>query len=365
MKGLLLRLSTIDADAESAVRVIACFDELIARRAGRADVVRLAASLAECPAGLQLGQESPTRFHRDGTLPGDRGAVSAAVAFGPPGSGRVWLERPGVPGPLDELILERFAIAARSLAQPGRPRLTDPSLVELVLGDQATAEDRTRALVLLGLDVTRPVRVVAIDVEGRGAPETVALDVLTLAGLVAGSRTAVVGGVTAAILQPRQGINAVVCGLRDILPLADTAVRVGVGDAVDALDARWSWQQAMVARRFADAIIEPLVVHETLGTLALLAEIGDDRLRADRDVRALCELAHTRSGAEDIAVLEAFCRTGSLRQAARVLHRHHSSVASRLSHVEDAMGWQLDDPADRFRARLTLLARRLVDQLPV
>jgi sugar diacid utilization regulator len=265
---------------------------------------------------------------------------------------------------LDELILERFAIAARSLAQPGRPQLTNPSLVELVLGDRATAEDRTRALVLLGLDVTRPVRVVAIDVEGRDAPETVALGILTLAGLVARSRTAVVGGVTAAILQPRQEIKAVVSSLRDTLPLADTAVRVGVGDAVDGLDARRSWQQAMVAHRFADAITEPLVVHETLGTLALLAEIDEDRLGADRDVRALCELAHTRSGAEDIAALEAFCRAGSLRQAARVLHRHHSSVASRLSHVEDAMGWDLDDPADRFRARLTLLARRLVDKLP-
>ncbi|HEY4455985.1 MAG TPA: hypothetical protein VGN81_16855, partial [Pseudonocardiaceae bacterium] len=250
MKGLLLRLSAIDADAESAVRVIACFDELIARRAGRADVVRLAASLAECPAGLQLGQESPIRFHRDGTRLGDRGTISAAAEFGPPEAGRVWLERPGVPGPLDELILERFAIAAQSLAQPGRPQLTDPSLVELALGDQATAEDRTRALVLLGLDVTRPVQVVAIDVEGRDAPETVALGILTLAGLVARSRTAVVGGVAAAILQPRQGIRAVVSSLRDTLPLADTAVRVGVGDAVDGLDAWRSWQQAMVAHRF-------------------------------------------------------------------------------------------------------------------
>jgi hypothetical protein len=42
-----------------------------------------------------------------------------------------------------------------------------------------------------------------------------------------------------------------------------------------------------------------------------------------------------------------------------VLHRHHSSVASMLSHVADAMGWHLDDPADRFCARFTLLAHRL------
>ena len=134
---------------------------------------------------------------------------------------------------------------------------------------------------------------------------------------------------------------------------------MGVGGAVDGRDARRSWQQAIVAHRFADAVIEPLVAHEDLGPLTLLAEIDADRLSADRDVRALDDLARTRGGADDIATLEAFCRTGSLRQAARLLHRHHSSVASRLSHVADAMGWHLDDPTDRFRARFTLLAHRL------
>ncbi len=354
-----MRLSTIDAEAESAVRVIACFDELVARRAGRTDLVRLAASLAECPAGLQFENGTPVRFHCDGTRPGDAGTVSTIVEFGAPPQGKVWLERPGVPGHLDELILERFAIAARLLARPSQQHLADPSLVELVLDEQATMEDRVRALARLGLDAARPVRVVAIDADGGHDPETVAHEILTLAGLRPGARTAVVCQVSAVILQPRQGTDAIVPTLRDALSVADSPVRISVGDAVDAREAWRSWQQAIVAHRFADAVIEPLVVHEHLGPLTLLAGIDADRLNADRDVRALDDLASTRGGADDIATLEAFCRTGSLRQAARLLHRHHSSVASRLSHVADAMGWHLDDPADRFRACFTLLAHRL------
>lgn len=60
-----------------------------------------------------------------------------------------------------------------------------------------------------------------------------------------------------------------------------------------------------------------------------------------------------------MAALEAFCRTGSLRKAAALLHLHHSSVADRLARVEDELGWRLDEPGDRFRARFALLARRL------
>jgi hypothetical protein len=61
-------------------------------------------------------------------------------------------------------------------------------------------------------------------------------------------------------------------------------------------------------------------VHSELGPLTLLAEIPVERLRAQSDVRALDAL-----DAADIAALEAFCRTGSLRQAAVVLHRHHTA----------------------------------------
>ncbi|NBH06199.1 PucR family transcriptional regulator, partial [Amycolatopsis sp. SID8362] len=52
MKGLLLRLSGLDADAENAVRVIGFFDRLITARADLDTLVRSTADLAGCPVGV-------------------------------------------------------------------------------------------------------------------------------------------------------------------------------------------------------------------------------------------------------------------------------------------------------------------------
>ncbi|WP_345732153.1 helix-turn-helix domain-containing protein, partial [Cryptosporangium minutisporangium] len=149
-----------------------------------------------------------------------------------------------------------------------------------------------------------------------------------------------------------------------------TGIRVGVGGNVDGLAAEASWAQARLALRFASPAGAPaadpgdaVVDHDALGPLALLAEIPTARLRDQPDVRALDALARTDSGALDVAALEAFCRTGSLRQAAAALYLHHSSVAARLAHVEDALGWRLDEPGDRFRAQLALWARKLAGPL--
>ncbi|MGW4486671.1 helix-turn-helix domain-containing protein [Amycolatopsis sp. NPDC004368] len=361
MKGLLLRLSAVDSDAEAAVRVIAYFDELVARRATIADLVRATAALAECVAGLRRGTEPVVRFRPDGTRAAGTESDARLVASAP--GGEVWLERDGDPGPLDDLVLERFAIATRLLGpapRAPRPDPADPALVELVLGERAAEEDRSRALVLLGLDAARPVRVVAVGTDDGRDPGAAAVGLMARGGTALGARVAVVGEVAAVVLQPREGPATVVESLRNALSArareraASGTVRVGVGDAVTGLEARRSWLQARLAERFAVPTTEPLVVHENLGSLTLLAEIPAEHLRVQPDVRALAALA-----AADLEALEAFCRTGSLRQAAVALHRHHSSVATRLAHAQDALGWPLDDPAGRFRARLALLAHRL------
>ncbi|RSN27362.1 LysR family transcriptional regulator [Amycolatopsis sp. WAC 01416] len=371
MKGLLLRLSEVDADAEAAVRVIAYFDELVARQARLSDLVRATAALAGCVAGLRReGVPSPLRFTPDGEPAADAVTEPASADLGEP-PGKVWLERAGSPGPLDDLVLERFAMAARVLgrAEPGgnAPHLADPALVELLLGEQAGEEDRARALRLLGLAAGRPVRVLAVGTEDGRDPGAAAVGLLARGGSLPRLPVATVGEVAAVLLQPRDD-DAIVGALRSAL--ADRArerdatggVRVGVGDAVPGLEARHSWLQARLAERFAVPAAEPIVVHGDLGSLTLLAEVPVARLQGQDDVLALDALAATPTGAADVAALEAFCRTGSLRQAAVALHRHHSSVAARLAHVEDALGWRLDEPGDRFRARLALLARRLAQR---
>ena len=51
MKGQLLRLASLEANAESAMRLVGFFDALVEHRADLRTVVRSAARLAECPVG--------------------------------------------------------------------------------------------------------------------------------------------------------------------------------------------------------------------------------------------------------------------------------------------------------------------------
>ncbi|MGW3568025.1 PucR family transcriptional regulator [Streptomyces sp. NPDC000941] len=385
MKGLLLRLSALDADAATAVRVIAHFEALLGSGALDAiSLVRSTAGLAECAAGLELPDGRTARFGPGGAaLPGEPEAVSQGAELGP--SGRVWLERPGPPGPFDELILEWMAIAARTLCggptpprTPGQPDAAnaadaaDPALMELVLSERESDHDRARALRLLGLVPELPLRMVAV----RGAPATGAgLDAVALLGrakldaVVRVTRTGPWGTVLVqspdpAADSPAPALRAAVADPHRGPAVARDAarrLRVGVGGLVPALAARDSWAQACTALRFAVAGSprEAVADHDALGPVALLADIPAERLAALPEARQLDALAAQPNGDLTIAALAAFCRTGSLRQAAAELHLHHSSVAARLAHVEAALGWRLRDPGHRFHAQLALYARRL------
>ncbi|WP_049580245.1 helix-turn-helix domain-containing protein [Streptomyces sp. SBT349] len=375
MKGLLLRLSSLDADAAAALRVIAHFQALLS--GGSLEPVVLArstAGLAQCPAGLELADGRTARFAPDGiALPGVPGHVSAAVDLRP--TGRVWLERDGGPGPLDDLVLEWMAIAAGM--GPHRdarsPRVADPALVETVLSEREAVEDRARALRLLGLNPELPLRVVAV-AGGEGTDAGVEAVALLARGgpRTAAVRVAAVGALAAVLVQPGAGTDSPARELRQAMaerihergPGGERrrGVRLGVGGSVAPTRARVSWGQARAALRFAVANggpAEAVVDHDALGPLSLLAEVPVARLRAEPGVRALAELAGRDGGELSIAALAAFCETGSLRRAATALHLHHSSVAARLAGAEAALGWRLRDPDDRFRAQLALYAWRL------
>ncbi|THA76492.1 PucR family transcriptional regulator [Streptomyces sp. A0642] len=386
MKGLLLRLSALDADAATAVRVIAHFEALLGSGPDPVALTRSTAGLAGCAAGLELPDGRSARFGPDGTaLAGTPGRVSGRVALEP--SGAVWLERGGEQGPFDELVLEWMAITARVLAgrsrQPQALRAADPALVELVLSGREDASDRVRALRLLGLAPEEELRVVAV--AGRPGADA-GLEAVALLGrgtLWGTVRVARVGALGAALVQRTgeargegggEGGNGAAAELREALRARDRergvsgrpahGIRVGVGGRTEPLDARTSWAQARAALRFAvaDTPQDAVADHGELGPVALLADIPADRLRAQDDVKRLAKLASgERAGQGDglLAALAAFCRTGTLRQAAAELHLHHSSVAARLARVEKESGWSLRDPQDRLRAQLALYAVRL------
>jgi hypothetical protein len=336
MKGLLLRLSGLDADAENAVRVIGFFDRLITGRAGPDTLVRSTAELAGCPVGVHApGQGLSLRAEPDADVvtPGPPPAGAATRVL--EGSVLVWVARPGAPAPLDDMLLERFAIATAILLEHSgvpRPELGDPALVELVLsGDVGTAE-RARALHLLGIAPSARLRVLAgtgVDaLAGPSAPLGRVRAVLTT-GEVPGS-------------------------------LPDGA-RAGIGPDLPAIEAARSWTAARTALRFTSAA-EPVVWWERLGGLAALdGKLGPADLAGLADVRALDHLAAEPHGEDTLAALGALCATGSARKAAAVLHRHHSTMPARLARAEAVLGFAVDSPAGRFRLHLALMLRRLRD----
>ena len=351
MEALAVRLSGLDPFVDGVMRVVAFYDTLMRRRVDLPALARSSAGLAECVAGVRLhGTGWTIRVAPDGRAVPDA-VASVAVSTAAPITldeeeiGTVWLERPGPANPLDAVLLDRLAIAAATVVEqygPARTTMADPALVELVVGSDCDEAARARALRLLGFAAELPVRVVAVR-------SPLPLD--QVGALVCPGRP-----VKAAWLG-RVGVLLATTVDRDRFP---TGVRAGIGTA-DRPDR--CWREARTALRFTTPR-EPVLRHADLGALALLAEVPPEALRGNADVAAVDRLAGRSGGggAEDLETLDAYCRTGSLRRAADLLHLHHSSVARRLEQLGRALDFDLTDVAGLTRAGLALAAWRLLDQ---
>lgn len=375
MKGLLLRLSGLDADAENAVRVIGFFDRLITARADLDTLVCSTAELAGCPVGVHAPGQGLS-------LRAEPGGPASSPGAAPPGSATreleggvvVWANRAGAPIPLDDMLLERFAIATAILLAHNRvprPELGDPALVELVLSEDVGTAERARALHLLGFGPTARVRVLAgtgVDaLPGRSAQLGSMRAVLTtvpveLPGPAARLDSARAGLATGAADPERPGRPAQLGSVLTTLPgELPEGSRVGIGPELPAIDVARSWAAARTALRFTSDT-EPVVWWERLGSLAELAgQLGAADLADLADVRALDRLAAEPHGEDTLATLTALCATGSARKAAAALHRHHSTMPARLARAEAVLGFDVDTPDGRFRLHLALMLRRLRD----
>ncbi|TDC49961.1 PucR family transcriptional regulator, partial [Actinomadura sp. KC345] len=243
------------------------------------------------------------------------------------------------PVPLDEVLLDRLALAAAAVVErhgPARTTMADPALVELVIGAGGDEADRARALRLLGFDADLPVRVAAVR---SGRPLDQVARLICPARPVKAAPLADVGAVLATVIHP--------AGF-------PPGVRAGIG-AAGSPDR--SWRQARVSLRFTTPR-EPVVRYADLGALALLADVPPDAARDNPDVAAI---ARVSGDPRDLETLDAYCATGSLRRAADLLHMHHSSVSRRIEQIGKALGIELTEPTGLTRARIALAAWRLLD----
>jgi hypothetical protein len=282
-----------------------------------------AAGVADSALGVALRADPTGRIGPDGSAPA--GAAVRVISA----HGRVWLER------ADDIVLDRFA------DQAARLLLDEATLVEVALS--AGDAERARAIRLLRLDPAVPVHVLAVAAD----PEALA----TILGSFPPATRA-------ASLRPVHAVlaGAVPPGLASTLP---AGVRIGIGSAVPAVDAPESWRQARTALRFATLDTPyPAVVHfDQLGALAAIAaRVRPSDIAGIADVAALDGLA-----ADTLAVLTAFCATGSARRAAVEVDRHHSTVIAKLAHAETTLGFRFSTPAGRLRLELAVLLWHLRD----
>ena len=342
MEALVERLSRLDSQAEGALRVVMFYDTLMRRRV---DLPALARASAAWPsawpgsgctardgpsAARPTAAKRPPRRHR---RPPRRRSPSTRKRSARCG----WNARPA--GPLDDLLLDRLAIAAAAVVErygPARTTMADPALVELAISADSDQAARARALRLLGFAADLPVRVAAVRSQ---------LPLDQVGGLVCPARPvkaaplADVGVLLATTLDPAR---------------FPSGVRAGIA-AAERPDR--SWRQARTALRFTTAR-QPVVHYDDLGALALLAQVPQDAARDNPDVAAIARMA---GNPEDLETLDAYCHTGSLRRAAEGLHLHHSSVARRLDQLGKTLGIDLTEPTGLTRARLALTAWRLLN----
>jgi hypothetical protein len=343
MEALAERLSHLDSHAQGAIRVVAFYDTLMRRRVDLPALARASAGLAGCAVGIRLhGPGRVIRISPDGrqaSSPLRSESTTAPITLDEEEIGMVWLERPGPPSPLDEVLLERLAIAAAAVVErygPARTTMADPALVELAISSDSDEAARTRALRLLGFAADLPVRVVAVHSQ---------LPLNEVGALVCPARP-----VKAASLADVGVILATTVD-RARFP---AGIRAGIG-AAESPDL--SWRQARTALRFTTSR-QPTVRYDDLGALALLAQVPQDAAQGNADVSAIARIANNP---EDLETLDAYCATGSLRRAAEILHLHHSSVARRLEQIGKTVGIELTEPSGLIRAALALTAWRLLN----
>jgi len=325
MRELVGRLDALDPDASAAVQVIAYFDQLSQARAGLQSIVRGAAVLAGCAAGLADDERrvrlrvGPDGHRREPADTRDPTWLSAPVA--PGDTAVLWLERPGPAGPVEAMVLERAAAAAYAVLDRTRGKALAPghdeAAIEVLIDENAPEDARRHAASALNLAEGDLVHAIALETGAR------------------------IG---------RQGDRI------------EPATRAGIGPDVRVLDLPGSWAAARTALRLTAEGTEddpgPRIVRaDDLGGLALLAAVVGLAAEPVPDVLALEQAASAAPWM--LSTLDAVATSMTLRTAAAALGVHHSTLQDRVTHAERVLGWPIREPRGRFRLYAALMLRRL------
>ena len=355
MFGLLQRLSALDADAASALRVIGFFDALVEHGASIDVILRQTAMLAECPVGVRPADGQFSQRVEPGGVVHSGAPLVGSRLYRLPSGDEVWLERAGVSHPLDDLLIERFGIAA--MVALGRTHrdigdLDQVALLQRAISTATSDSERRRVLERLGMRATSTVHVLAMSGPVERLDEIVR-------GLPGGHRARAGAIEILVAVQPLQDKTAVPVGCR-----------IGVAAPHLASELPEGWREARTALRFALPSRQPtppyppheppVIQFEALGGFAAIAEaLTAEQINRIPDVIALDRLAELTGGEEMIRTLTAVAATDSLRRAAAIPHMHHNSVAHRVVRAEQFLGYSIADYDARPKLMLALTLRQI------
>lgn len=334
MQELLGRIARLDPSSSLGLRVIACFDELVVGNVNTRALLAAAASLAGCTAGFRQTDaqramritfrgevaEAPTASLRDDLV----ARIGDEIT--------VWLERDEAPWANDAIILERLALAIRIRHGRGLREIDNRRHLGVLTERSSTPEERLEAAGALGLVAVRRYRMLAAPLfavwEGRpSGPED-----------VIGTRFGPIHAVV--IPEKYEPFRGTPCGL-------------GVAAPAHELDR--SFRSALVALRLCDPPREPMVAADAYGGLIeLLADADDDAKHEYAD--NLNAVAQHSWGLETVAAL---VTTQTVREAARVLNVHHSTLQARCDTIKADLGFDPLQGFGRTRLGTAFLVHRL------
>lgn len=329
MQEMLGRLRSLDPTASQGLRVIACFDELMAGSVGTDGLLSAAAALAGCTVGLRRAADAPVirvdpRGHRQPPEQPPRNAFESGGII-------VWVER-GAAGDAanDAIILERLALALH--VRYDGDRAPAPRDLSVLLDPASDPVARSDAATRRGLPAGALLRVVAAPLfavwrtHPSGPEDVVATDF---------------GPVHAAIVPAGSDV---------------AATPLGIGIAVERDDLVLSFRTALVALRLADSSPTGVSRADDLGVLAETLAETPVRARMDADEAAVSRLSALPWA---LTTLDAAVRSTSVRDAARILGIHHSTMTTRIETMTVEFGFSPLDGWGRTRAAVALLRWRV------
>jgi sugar diacid utilization regulator len=363
--GLLSKLADLDSSAERGLRVIEFFDQLVIHNADLEGVTRAAAVLAETVAGAMLDQSGEAVVvSPDGGVLATAGPSSHAlvqdIRVDESVRGRVWLERatPEDEREWDRLIVERMAQCLATLTarnsttlQASELGFTDPAILHVLLRKDGSETETARAARLLGFPVGEEVRVLAVHADR--SLDRILAKIRKHVTLRVGARS-----VAAALSST---LAVVIVAAKEIEQFPVSGASVCVGPYVKVEDCRSSWVAARRGVRFSalGGLWPTFITTDELGCLTVLADLSPTEVGSLPDVQAIARLASSKSGSQDITLLDGLGSLTSLRDIAEALHMHHSSVAYRIGHLHEILGYDVRTQDGRYRARTALTLWRL------